>query len=487
LVTPRLKPFDHQKHCVDTYGFTAAWGHFHEQGTGKTKTTIDTAAQLADQKLIDGILVVAPPGVHRNWIVEEMPKHWPHDAPEAELFCWYSDKADAKWFQKAYTEFKKHDGFKVFSISYDAMQTKRGKKAAWDFLRKHERMYVLDESARIKSPGAKRTRTAIASSVYAPYRRLLTGTPVANSPFDVYSQVRFLDPEFWIRELGLGSFAAFKSHFAEFVQVQLQTGGKFNKLVAYRNLDQLNEVLKKISDRILKEDVLDLPEKLYSVSNLELTHAQKQHYRSVKDEFMMLLDSGELITAEMAIVRLLRLQQITSGFVSVDDKVVPIVPLKKNPRVNLLKEHLSDLPHPSIVWARFQYDIDAAAEASRMAGRRPVTYDGRTSETARGEALDAMKNGDADDFIANPAAAGEGLTIIEAKSTFYYSNSFNLTHRLQSEDRNHRIGQNQSVIYTDLIAENTIDGYILNALRAKREVANTVLGDEIKEWLTKFS
>lgn len=479
-----MEPFAHQRLCVDEYGLAAAWGHFHEQGTGKSKTAIDTAAGLVVRGLIDGVFIVAPSGVHRNWIVEEMPKHWPSDIPETEFFCWYTDKAQAQFFQKKYANFKAYQGCKVLSISYDGMQTKQGKKVAWDFLRKRKRLYILDESARIKTPSAKRTRTAIASSVYAPYKRILTGTPIANSPFDVYTQIRFLDPKFWERELNIGSFSAFKNHYAQFETIKFNKKS-FEKLVAYRNLDELHEILKKISDRVLKEDVLDLPPKLYSASNFELTNKQKEAYTSVKDEFMLFLESGELVTAALAIVRLLRLQQITSGFIRHEGNTVKIIPRKVNPRIHLLKEHLCDLPHQSIIWARFHFDVDSAAEASRLAGRTPVLYDGRTSEFERIAALNAMKNGTAHDFIANPAAAGEGLTITEAKSTFYYSNSFNLTHRLQSEDRNHRIGQDQSVTYTDLVANNTIDEYIRNSLISKHDVSQQILGDEVKEWLAK--
>jgi len=483
--TPRLPPFDHQQRVLDEHGLTAVYALFHEQGTGKSKTTIDNAALLACNDLIDAILVIAPSGVHRNWVTDELPKHWPDDAPEIDSLWWSTPGSKTKKGKARWNEFKvPGQGFQLLAMSYDQMQTKTGKKAAWDFLRTRRCLYVLDESARIKTPSAKRSRTALRSSVYAPYRRILTGTPVANSPFDVYAQVRFLDAEFWIRELGIGSYTAFKNRFAQFVTMETKGGQRYNKLIAYRDLDVLEACLKKISDRVLKEDVLDLPPKLYATRTHELTPPQTRLYNSVRDEFMAILDSGELITAEMAIVRLLRLQQICSGFISNEDgDPIPIIEMKKNPRVNLLKELLIDTPHPSIVWARFQYDIDAAAEASRMAGRRPVVYDGRTSEADRAAALDAMHNGEADDFIANPAAAGEGLTIVEAKSTYYYSNSFNLTHRLQSEDRNHRIGQTSSVLYTDLVAEDSIDLYILNALKTKRDVASTVLGDEIKQWL----
>jgi SNF2 family DNA or RNA helicase len=480
--TPRRTPFSHQQRLLEESALKAEFALFWEQGTGKTKGTIDTAAGLFARGLVRGMLVVAPNGVHRNWVSDELPAHWPEDLPPLRALSWSSTSAETVWHRKAVADLLKDPGPVFMAMSYDQLMTKAGTQAAWDLLRGRPCLYVLDESARVKTPSAKRTHKVQASGRYAPYRRILTGTPVANSPFDVYSQVRFLDPDFWVRELRIGSYGAFKARFGRWMTVQDSSGRFFPKLLAYQDLDVLERVLSTISDRVLKDQVLDLPPKVYQRRYHAMEGEQARMYRELKQDLITFLNSGEMVTAEMAIVKLLRLQQVCCGFITLEDRSTRVV-ADPNPRAQLLEDILGDLTRPSIIWGRFQRDIDEAAAASKRAGRRPVTYDGRTSEADRKAALDAFHAGEADDFIANPAAAGEGLTLTEADTVIYYSNSFNLTHRLQSEDRAHRIGQTRSVTYIDLLAEDTVDSYILKALQAKRDVASTVLGDELKEWL----
>lgn len=475
---PVLDPLDHQRDFLTENGRRANYGLFWAQGTGKTKGLVDNAALLYCEGVIDAALVLAPNGVHRNWVVEELPKHWPRDLPPIDAFAWSSGSAGAKWHKEAVARLLASNGFVWLCLSYDALMTDAGKKATWDLMRTRRTMYVLDESQRAKTPSAKRTQRIIASSVYAPYRRIASGTPM-DSPMDIYSQVRFLDPDFWVREFGIGSFTSFKAYFGNWVTIPVAGGRTFEKLDSYRNLDELERALARIGQRIRKEEVLDLPDKVYRRVFHELSTSQRRAYDELRDEALTFLDGGELVTAELAIVRIMRLQQITSGFLTPRAGADPLV-FDPNPRAQLLKELLEDLTRPAIIWGRFTHDVRTAERASRAAGRRPVVYDGQDP----GKSLDAFHAGEADDFIANlESGAREGLTLNEADTVIYYSNSTKLLNRLQSEDRNHRIGQTRSVLYMDLLAEGTLDAKVLDALSAKRDVVGRVLGDDPVAWL----
>lgn len=477
--TPVLAPLEHQGLFLSESGRRAEYGLFWEQGTGKTKGLIDNAALLACEGAIDAAFVLAPNGVHRNWVVEELPKHWPSgDLPPVDAFAWSSPSASTKWHRQAVDRLLGSNGFVWLCMSYDGLMTDAGKQASWDLLRTRRVMYILDESQRAKTPAAKRTKRIIASSVYAPYRRIASGTPM-DSPMDIYSQVRFLDADFWVREFGIGSFTSFKSYFGNWITIPTAGGRQFEKLESYRNLDELERALRKIGQRVLKTDVLDLPEKTYKRMFHELTPAQRRAYEELRSEALTFLDSGELVTAELAIVRILRLQQITSGFIVPRPGAEP-ERFEPNPRAALLRETLEDLTRPSIIWARFVEDVRVCAEASRAAGRRPVIFNGNDP----GASLDPFHAGEADDFIANlESGAREGLTLNEADTTIYYSNSTKLLNRKQSEDRNHRIGQTRSVTYIDMLAEGTLDAKVLSALREKSSTVGAVLGDADDGWL----
>jgi SNF2 family DNA or RNA helicase len=315
----------------------------------------------------------------------------------------------------------------------------------------------------------------------AKYKRILTGTPVANGPFDVYSQLKFLDEGYW-KEKGFASYEAFRTYFGVWEQAITGTGQRFNRCVRYRNLEQLHSLVQGIASRVTKEEVLDLPPKLYTKRYHELSSAQEAAYVALRDQLMMELDSGELLTTELVVVRLLRLQQVLSGFLPTESGFPTwLVEPDDNPRLKILKEILDEAPAKVIVWARFRNDVDLITNAL---GEEAVRYDGSTSEEKRLEARERFQNDERTRyFVGNPAAAGEGLTLHAASTVVYYSNSFNLTHRLQSEDRAHRIGQRSPVTYVDLIAAKTVDEHIVRKLRHKLDLASKITGDEVRTWL----
>ncbi len=478
----KVAPYAHQQEVFERTRDLEAYALFWMMGTGKSRTTLDTAAWQYLEGRIDTLLVIAPKGVHRNWITDEVPAHLSPDVVYSHALWYEGSKAHSKVYQNTLSQAVGFDGLLIVAVNYDAVITKQG-KAFCDQLMKRRTLLVLDESPRIKNPTAKRTKAVLKLGEKAISRRILTGTPITNGPFDAYSQIDFLDGMFWSRR-HLGSYFAFKNHFGIFETQHLSNGRRFQARVGFKNVDSLYDMLLPISDRKTKDEVLDLPPKVYSKIYVEMTKQQRKIYDEIRDNAIAFLESGEMVTAAIVIVEMLRLQQIVNGFVmtELDQTIVDIE--GGNPRIDALIEALDDTaPQQSIVWARFQHDIDLIAKRLDKEKITYVRYDGRTSDKDRATAIADFRAGTARVFLANPAAAGEGLTLIEATVVIYYSNTFKLAERLQSEDRPHRIGQTKTVLYIDLVCPDTMDERIVKALRDKLNVASIITGDTFKEWI----
>lgn len=479
------QPFDHQQRVYEETRDRETFAVFWEQGTGKSKVAIDTMGHLWTEGKINAAIVVAPNGVHRNWITDELPTHLPPDIP-LKAFNWQGDRASTKWHAAAVDELRGHNGFPFLAITYDAWMTKRGKRAVWEMMKQRDCILILDESQRIKTPSANRTRSILGGAPHAPYRRILSGTPIANGPFDAYTQVKFLDPNFWSRELDIGSFAAFKSYFGVFERGwNNATKREFDMLVGYQNVDELRDALRLISSRVTKDEVLDLPPKLYTKRYYEMTPKQRSVYDQIEQEFMALLETGEVITTPLAITRLLRLQQVLCGYVPVDgdDEPTELIDRGSNPRLRAYRETREDMTGDVITWATYDMDIDFIMAELRSMGYNPVQYDGRVSDADRAAAKEAFQRGDATDFVAKASTGAEGLTFVNSNTSIYYNNTYRLIDRKQSEDRNHRIGQTKPVLYVDLVCAGTRDEHAIDALVRKSEIAAAILGDENKEWI----
>lgn len=258
-------------------------------------------------------------------------------------------------------------------------------------------------------------------------------------------------------------------------------GGYENKqIVSYMNVDELTRNIEGHSFRVLKKDCLDLPPKIYQRHHVELSPKQKRIYDEMRKEFIAELE-GETIDAPEAITRLLRLQQIVCGWFPAEDGVVPIE--DKNIRLQALLEILSDIDSKVIIWARFKADLKAI---ERALGELAVAYHGEVSNDQRAIAVERFQNDpNIRYFIGQPQSGGIGLTLTAANYAIYYSNSFDLEVRLQSEDRCHRIGTKNNVTYIDIECRKTIDKKIITALRAKKNLADYINKDPISLFLTE--
>lgn len=535
--------FRHQQELLDRTWELPAWAIFFQTGVGKTAPTIHTAARLYRSQRIDGAIVVAPNMVHRNWITDEIPKHSPV------AWCgldWHSSRAKAQ--DRAFTRLLETPRGMLpwFAITYDGLVTPRGRKAVLDFLARFARVIlVADEGSRIKNPEALRTKKVAALRKLSAYVRLLNGTPTTQAPTEIYAQMKLLDDLYWVRH-GIGSYVSFKSRFCVFKKIvvggeddreanelkgtrkrepivphdadpegvaayeqldlegilepseraalsspppeapQATTGRTIEVVVGYRELDKLHAMIQPLSTRLTKEQAgLNLPPKLYQRLVFDLAPEQRRVYDQLRKEYMVELDNGVLITAAIAMVRLLRLQQVACGYLPNPDDPAgePIlVPKGENPRLAAFMDWLEDIgSQQAIVWCRFTRDVDLITR--ELGPPRCVRYDGEVNERGKAEALDLFTSGKRQICVAKAASMGMGLTLVNSSISFYYSNTFSLLERLQSEDRQHRPGQHNPVTYVDLVADGTVDLLILKSLRESNEIAGRVVGDAYREWL----
>lgn len=506
MYTPFTKPLDHQARLYKDTASVRVFGLLWEQGTGKTKPTIDTIVNAWLDGQIDAVLVVAPNGVHRNWKSDELPKHVdPRHLAKMTVEFWDTQKANNVGFKDKMERLLKQP-FPWLLMSYNSFMTKAGKQFVWRFLKKRKVFYVLDEAHNIAKPGAKRTKSIVASSVYAEWKRILTGTPVSVGPFDVYSQLKFLDHDIWKRH-GYDNFQVFKTHFgvwftAEDCKRLHGYDPGYDKLVEYRNIDQLEKIIKEISDRVLKDDVLDLPEKVYSKRYFELNGEQARVYASLRDELEAELEDGKRVDGALAITRLLRLHQVTLGYAVPDDPDEPKQLLgNHNPLLDEVTDWCSGLYNPAIIWCRFTHDIDQLME---LLGNDACRYDGTlTDDECEKNKLD-FNAGHKKWFIANAQKGGSGLTLNAAKHMGFYSQGYRYIDRMQAEDRFHRIGQEgiakEGTLLHDTLKQRakvditdfegflpngnpTVSRHIIDNLRGKFDIAAQITGDKLREWI----
>jgi SNF2 family DNA or RNA helicase len=486
--------FRHQKDSFDLIKDLKVYGLFWEQGCGKTKPTIDKVCYLFEKGEIEALIVIAPNGVHRNWANDEIPAHMPDRVRnKMALHIYKSNKAKQKKSIAARKALLQHpDGLRVLCISFSGIRTAMGKAFARKFMLKYKCMAVVDESQRIKSPGAKVTETVVAAGRYADYKMILSGTPITNSAFDVYSQMLFLDEEFW-KKRGLHPFSVFQNHFGVFLKAEdynkqmreqgFEANRDFDQLVGFKHLDELKGYIQQMAHRLTKITAgLNLPPKLYTKRYFELTPQQYQVYNQLLEDCVAFLPaSGDWLETPESIVKITRLQQILNGYVATEaDEPIQRID-DKNPLLDLYLETIADCTGKAITWSKYTPDINFIMEGLIKIGRNPVRYDGLVSEDQREKNKNAFQHGDATDLVGKPQVGATGVTLHAAEQVHYYSNSYNAEHRWQSEDRAHRLGLRHSVLYFDYIAENTIANDIITNLRKKARLSAQLLGDKYVE------
>jgi SNF2 family DNA or RNA helicase len=300
---------------------------------------------------------------------------------------------------------------------------------------------------------------------------------VTKSPLDLYKQCDFLKEEL----LGHGSYYTFRTRYA--IMKTANFGGKSIQIVVgYKNLNELSEKLRPFSYRVLKDDCLDLPDKIYMKRTVQLSSEQKKVYEQMKQMALAEMN-GKMMSTATVLTQLMRLHQITCGHFTADDGSIQKI---KSNRLDELMDVLEEIEGKVVIWAHYQNDVETIVEhlKKKYGDNSIVDYYGRTRPENRQSNIDKFqKDEGCRFFIGTPATGGYGITLTQASNVIYYSNGYDLEKRMQSEDRAHRIGQKKSVTYVDMIADDTVDEKIVKSLRKKVNIATQIMGEELKQWI----
>jgi len=453
----KTKPYKHQKFGIavaldhlQKYGCT---GLLWEMGTGKTLAALAIADILRQRLRVSKTLVICPASLIDNWETEAQ-QHASFTV--SKIIGTKVKRLNALSFNAD-----------LHIVNYDYVT-----RILPQLLERKFDLIVCDESTRIKTPTAKVSKSVWKLGNSARFRIIMTGTPITQSPVDAFSQFRFLDSNI------------FGWNFYQFRERYCIMGGYGSyQVLGYQNLEALKDTMQAHTTRFLKKQCLDLPEKVFEKRAVEMGKEQKQKYddmaalilKEIEDEF------GNLhrVSAKIALVKMLRLQQITSGHLkTVDGKTIEFGSAKDEVIEEILEDQLYN-GNKVIIWARFIAEIKKLIALCTDKGYNPVAIWGDIPMGDRSELVNRFQRDDSVRvFIGQIATAGFGLTLTSASTAIYYSQDWSLEHYLQSQDRNHRIGaKGNSITYISLYCKKTIDEAVQKALDKKRSLADTVTGD----------
>lgn len=473
------EPMEHQRRAFMVSKDIKSFAYLMEQGTGKTKVVIDNACYLFKAGKIDCLIIIAwPNGVHRMWVDDELPKDMsvPYEAQ-----FWSSNMTKKKSFaiQKV-LECRKRGLMPVMTFNVEAFSSESAKDCMEDFLSRYKCMVVIDQSASIKNPSSLRTKYLIAEVSEhkgAVYKRIMDGDPVAEGAEELYSQFKFLDENI----IGHDTLTAFKAEYCNMHP-------KFRSVVGYKNLERLQERIKPYCFRVMADDCLDLPERVYKRWDFDLSKEELRVFNEMKtkslaffqkrdedDEELSELPESGVIEETLAIVKNMRMQQISSGWWPEKENFQPLEPKSSPSRLLALTNLLLAAKGKALIFARFRADLELI---QKTLGKKAVSYHGGVSEDARAEAKKRFMEDDSVlYFVGQPRNAGIGHTLTAAQHVIFYSNDHSLRLRAESEKRAHRKGLKHTLHVWDLCAARTQDKKILNCLKNKRSIASEILKD----------
>ena len=474
----KTKPWEHQTR--------AFWFLFHklglglpqpeggallamDMGTGKTKVMID----VLNNSALRTVLITSPLSVVATW-PEEIKTHGAR--VEGFRVCALpkgSVKKRAALAEQAWNAAAESGQVAVFVINHEAVWREPFKsfvlKRQWDLL-------ICDESHRAKAPGGRLSKfLGVASSRFSA-RVGLTGTPMPKDHMDIYAQGRFID----VGVFG-SSFTSHKARFGRWLEMPLKDAagrpklskwGKpivARKLIGVRNSDDLDGRLNRLAYRVEADDVLDLPPAVVVQRTCELSKEERDIYEELRREMVVAIDDG-FITAGNALTKILRLQQIVQGYVQDEEGKTHAVGTSKR---NLLRETLESLDkaEPAVVFCRFHTDLDTVKRVAEDLGRGVLELSGRVNQ------LEEFKDGGGPILAAQIQSGGVGVDLSRAAYTIYFSPTYDGGAYAQSLRRTRRPTKHhhKTFFYYHLVAENTIDVAVYQALRDKKKMTDAVL------------
>lgn len=494
----KYPPMEHQGTALVLGRDQTVFAYLMDQGTGKTKVVIDDACHNWRKKRIDVVIVLTINSVKTNWVIFEALKDEPEDVDAVDTHMppdvpyvkgvWVSQPTGAvkkEWraFEKAISEQTvKRDKLVWLAVNIETTRVARG----YDFLEQVIKafngrvMIVVDESTIIGAPGSKQTVGAIKLREQCSLARIMSGTPVIKSPLKAYSQFKFLDEDI----LGFGSFYAFKAHHC------VMGGFEDRQVLFYKNLEELQQRISSTSYRVLKSQCLTLPEQRFLKRRIKMTPDQMRAYAEMQAEFRTQNANDEWIEAKIILEQILRLQQITGGYLPKEGGgVVPIVDPENNPKFREVLHIMEEAGDQKVlIWTRFTHEILDLVALLNKKGFKALPFYGGLDDKEKIGVRKTFARGEHDSVVGNPAAGGLGIDEFKIASiSAYVTNSFDTERRKQSEDRTHRIGSeihmDTGITYWDIVAPGTVDIKVLSVMRNNLKISAAVMQDEWREWI----
>jgi SNF2 family DNA or RNA helicase len=441
----------HQQAAISYVQPLAGGGLFLEMGCGKTRC----ALELLEIWQIKKALIVCPKAVVDVW---------PDQAEEYFPGGWSVHPINGKTPSRKMEQIREALGFAragekvMIVINYEsAWREPVGKALQTAGIQ----CIVLDEMHRIKSPGGKASRFFSQIGKTTRRRLGLTGTPLPHSPLDAYAQYRFLDPKIF----GY-SFVGFRSRYA----IMRPIGNTNAQTVqSFVNLDELHDRMYSIAYRVQSADVLELPETMDIIRRFDLSPQARRIYDDLEQDLMAEIGDGEIISTPNILTKLLRLQQLTGGWVPVDesDRVLQVDTGKPELLADILEDISAD--EPIVVFCRFRKEIESVRQICENMKIPVAEISGAAKE------LKAFQSGAARLVVCQITSGGLGIDLTRSRYCFYYSTGYSLGDVMQSRARTHRPGQTRPVTYFHLLARDTIDEDIYKGLQQKGDLVTMVL------------
>jgi len=441
-----IRPYQHQIHAFNLGITLDAAAYFMEMGAGKTLPAIAVAGYRWLRGQVNRLLIVCPASVMPVWKQE-------FEKCSAIQYRVVVLDGPVKKRQEILANWQDSLGLDVAVINYEGARNMVDDLLTWK-----PDMLIMDEAHRCKTPGSQQSKAMARIARVARYKLSLTGTPITNSPLDVYGIYRALDPSIFGT-----SFFAFKNRYA------IMGGWENKQVVGYQRVEELAAKIHRIAFRVRKDECLDLPEMVDVYRTCNLEPKAQALYDQMRKESVAELEAGETVIATNVLSKLLRLSQIAGGFL--DGEQVSAA------KLSLLGEILDDLQGAkAVIFVRFTKEKEAIEKMLAKKKIDFVSLDGSTKMKDRGDLVERFQSDDTCQvFVGQIAAAGTGITLHAASTAIFYSCSFSYADLDQARSRLHRSGQRHPVTNIFLTARGTVDEKIHAALAEKRDIAANIV------------
>lgn len=425
----------HQKTAFDKLKKLKVGGLFMDMGTGKTRTAIELIVYRESK--ISKVIYFCPVSL-KETVYNEFLKHTNLQAKHIYMF---DDRTCSKNIPNVF----------VYIVGIESMSSSKRVVLTVNNLMDTNTFVIIDESSYIKTHNAWRSERITYVSQSAKYKLLLTGTPITNNVQDLYAQMYFLSPKI----LGYNSFYSFAANHLEYSE-------KYpGMVVRAHNTEYISKKIAPYIYQVTKEECLSLPIKLYKRLYFSMTDLQREYYSLAKTEILANCEEFDSYTLFQLFSAL---QQIVSGFSNKYSKK-----FSDNPRLELLLDFANRINDNAIIWCKYRYSLEAISLA--LSGKCSIIHGGQSDKERKNQLSDFGSNNQF--LVAMLGVGSHGLNLIQANTAIFYENSFNYAQRIQAEDRCHRIGQNQNVLYVDLICANSIDTRIVESIDKKENLIDS--------------